>query len=410
MEYKEKAPKNVKDSLYYYGVSSNDFDELEQKHSKTEKTFTEDTDQFSLYHYQTLRSRSAQKAQVMVVPSRRVQSAQSAQSAQNVLLTFSLFLRSMVTSFREIRLVWFLALSLVSFSIGLLLWEQIGLRQWYYQQNPVQKLSKLGEFSPLQFQVNNEVDLPQNQAFAQELQMKSYVVEKGDTLLELAIRFKLNVDTLVSVNNIQDATLLQYGRDLLVPSSNGIIHTVSRRDTIDGIAKKYNTPASAILDINDVRNALLVPGHKLFVPDAKLDQFELGLILGTVFYFPTRGVLSSGYGYRISPITKRRHFHAAIDIANVRGTKIYAAATGTVSYVSGNNPVYGKAIEIRHPNGYKTLYSHLSKIYVRKGSLITRGSVIGLMGNTGFSTGSHLHFSITKNGRAVNPLRYVKLR
>ena len=91
------------------------------------------------------------------------------------------------------------------------------------------------------------------------------------------------------------------------------------------------------------------------------------------------------------------------------GTPVVAAATGIVT-IAGTNVVYGKHIEIKHLNGYKTLYTHLHSMYVRRGQRVGRGSTIGTMGNTGHSTGSHLHFSVLKNGKYENPLRYIRFQ
>ena len=99
--------------------------------------------------------------------------------------------------------------------------------------------------------------------------------------------------------------------------------------------------------------------------------------------------------------------HHGIDLAAYSGSKIHATADGTVTkaWVSG---AYGKLIEIRHAMGYETRYAHLKKIRVKSGQRVARGDVIGNMGNTGRSTGTHLHYEIRKNGKAINPMNYIK--
>ena len=141
-----------------------------------------------------------------------------------------------------------------------------------------------------------------------ELAMNSYTLKKGDTLLALAIKFDLNVDTLVSVNFIQDASSIQIGQEILVPTQNGIIHTIRRNETLSSIANKYTINKNAIVDINNLQSEILSTGRQLFIPNTKMNWFDLGLILGTVFQWPAKGRLTSGYGYRVSPITGRRHF------------------------------------------------------------------------------------------------------
>ena len=116
---------------------------------------------------------------------------------------------------------------------------------------------------------------------------------------------------------------------------------------------------------------------------------------------------TSSFGVRTDPKNGRKQMHNGIDLAAYSGSKIHATADGTVTkaWVSG---AYGKLIEIRHGMGYKTRYAHLKKIRVKSGQRVARGDVIGDMGNTGRSTGTHLHYEIRKNGTAINPMKYIK--
>lgn len=114
---------------------------------------------------------------------------------------------------------------------------------------------------------------------------------------------------------------------------------------------------------------------------------------------------ASGYGWRVDPIYKTRKFHAGMDFSAAAGTPIYATGDGKVIR-AGWKSGYGKEIEINHGYGYVTRYAHLSKINVRPGQKVTRGEVIGLVGNTGKSTGPHLHYEVHVKGRVVNPVNY----
>ncbi len=116
--------------------------------------------------------------------------------------------------------------------------------------------------------------------------------------------------------------------------------------------------------------------------------------------------LSSGFGWRVNPFTKRKEFHAAIDIAGDWGTKIIAPANGIV-LKTGHDKRLGNYILLRHSEQIKTIFGHLSRILVKDGDEISRGKKIGLMGNTGLSTSSHLHYMVIKDGRAANPLEYI---
>ena len=120
---------------------------------------------------------------------------------------------------------------------------------------------------------------------------------------------------------------------------------------------------------------------------------------------PINGRITSGFGVRHHPIYKRRIHHDGIDFSAPSGTKVYAPGNGVVRY-TGYNFGYGKKIVIDHGFGYTTVYAHLSRSLVKKGQKITRGDIIALSGNTGISTGPHLHYEIHKNNRKINPSAY----
>lgn len=116
--------------------------------------------------------------------------------------------------------------------------------------------------------------------------------------------------------------------------------------------------------------------------------------------------VSSGFGARADPLHGRRATHRGVDMPGAAGTLIVAAAEGIVR-VAGRRGRYGELVEVAHPDGTTTRYAHLSRILVRSGEAVAQGQVIGRMGSTGRSTGSHLHFEYRINGAAVDPLRYV---
>lgn len=116
--------------------------------------------------------------------------------------------------------------------------------------------------------------------------------------------------------------------------------------------------------------------------------------------------VASGYGWRIDPIYKTTKMHWGLDFTADVGTEIYATGDGIVEVVNQNDWGYGKEIVLNHGFGYKTRYAHLSKFMVKKGQKIKRGEIIGLLGNTGKSTGPHLHYEVEKDGQKVNPIGY----
>ena len=119
---------------------------------------------------------------------------------------------------------------------------------------------------------------------------------------------------------------------------------------------------------------------------------------------------SSGFGYRIHPITKSRHFHSGLDIATRRGTPIISAAHGVITKVQRSRSGLGNTIRIKHPaTQMETIYGHLQKFAtgIRRGKKIARGEVIGYVGSSGSTTGTHLHYGVYVNGSTVNPKNYI---
>ena len=135
----------------------------------------------------------------------------------------------------------------------------------------------------------------------------------------------------------------------------------------------------------------------------KKQQTRLNL---TPSVWPVRGWISSRYGYRVSPFTGRRELHKGLDIVNRIGTPVVATADGRVVY-AGYKRGYGKMVIIDHGLGRVTKYGHLSRLEVKRGESVVRGQKIGRLGNTGRSTGPHLHYEVVINGKAVNPMDYL---
>lgn len=121
------------------------------------------------------------------------------------------------------------------------------------------------------------------------------------------------------------------------------------------------------------------------------------------------GHISSGFGRRTDPITKRSAMHAGLDFAAPRGTAIHALGAGVVTF-SGRRGAYGNMIEISHAGGYKTRYAHAQELLAKKGDLVQKGQQVATVGSTGRSTGPHLHLEVYHNGMAINPARFLALK
>jgi murein DD-endopeptidase MepM/ murein hydrolase activator NlpD len=126
--------------------------------------------------------------------------------------------------------------------------------------------------------------------------------------------------------------------------------------------------------------------------------------------WPVRsGYITSNYGFRIHPVRKVRHFHSGVDLASPRGTPIHAVADGVVVF-SGRKSGYGNMVDIRHMDGMVTRYAHNSANLVKEGQMIKQGQKIATVGSTGTATGPHVHFEVIRDGRAVNPMPYLRAR
>ncbi len=133
---------------------------------------------------------------------------------------------------------------------------------------------------------------------------------------------------------------------------------------------------------------------------------RLRLLSSTPSILPTPGWFSHGYGWRKDPFTGRPQFHRGVDIVADSGATVVATADGVVSR-SVRVPDYGKMVDVSHGYGFVTRYAHLSEILVRPGQRVHRGETIGRAGSTGRSTGPHVHYEVFRDGRRVNPWKYL---
>ncbi|MGQ9600492.1 MAG: peptidoglycan DD-metalloendopeptidase family protein [Anaerolineae bacterium] len=243
----------------------------------------------------------------------------------------------------------------------------------------------------------------------------TYTVQSGDTVLGIAAKFGLQGDTIVWANaSLEDSPdFLMPGQILNILPVDGVYHTVQEKDTLESIAKKYKVDVSAITgcEYNNLTEPYqLVVGQRLIIPGGEKpyvaryisawkgpvpDNVERGTGL---FGWPVNGYLTQGYWNQ----------HRAIDIGAPIGTPVYAADSGFVTFAGWTELGYGRLIVIDHRNGFVTYYAHLDTCYVEAGASVGKGTLIGAVGDTGRSTGPHLHFEIRDKGAQRNPLVYLK--
>ena len=236
----------------------------------------------------------------------------------------------------------------------------------------------------------------------------AYEVRGNDTLVDIAARFRIDLDTLLWANDIAADHLLYLGDMLRVPPVDGVIYTVDEGDVLHEIAEEHQSNPVAIAEYNRIGlSTTLVPGMELIIPhgvlpaalrkspaQTNLSEREQPVAAFGEFRWPAVGV-----------ITQRFHgYHLGLDIGNRTGTAIVAADAGQVIAAGWNAVGYGYRIVINHGNGWVTTYSHLSGIYVSVGDYVKAGDTIAAMGNTGYSTGPHLHFEVLFNNRFRDPL------
>ncbi len=245
-------------------------------------------------------------------------------------------------------------------------------------------------------------------------EIENYQVKGGDTLDKIAKMFDVSVDTIKWANDLK-TDVIKPGQILKIPPVTGVVHKVVSGDTVYSIAKKYGVDAQNIVnyiwnDFADPETFALTPGQIIFVPGGVIKptpapanykfiaSIQAGVRGSSNFIWPTSGVITQYYVW----------YHQALDIANPSAPPVIAADGGKVVYAGCINWGYGCHVIIDHGNGYQTLYAHFSRYDVEVGQYVSQGQQIGIMGSTGRSTGTHLHFEIRSGGQLLNPLSFLK--
>lgn len=231
-----------------------------------------------------------------------------------------------------------------------------------------------------------------------------YVVKEGDTLSQIAQMFDVTSNTILWANDLKSKTDIHPGDSLVILPIVGVRHIVKSGDTIGSIAKKYGGDADEILSYNQLASASeLSLGATLIIPNGNLHESAPKTGSGSSSGGRSSGVASasSGGGFQ-NPLpgavrTQGLHGYNGVDLAGVAaGTSVRAAASGEVIVArsSGWNGGYGNYVVIKHGNGTQTLYAHLNYVNVAAGASVGAGDVVGGVGSTGRSTGTHLHFEV----------------
>jgi len=228
-----------------------------------------------------------------------------------------------------------------------------------------------------------------------------YTVKKGDCLWSVAEKFDISVDTLAETNGLDPESLLAEDRVLKIPRSNWITYKVSSGDTLWELARRFNTSVEGIAMVNQIGDTeILLEGAELIIPAFRMVKAERAAGIPRLSLWPVRGVISSAFGPRWG------RMHEGLDIAAEKGAPIKAVEGGRVVF-AGPRGRYGNAVIINHGNGFRSLYGHASRIEVAPGDDVEKGQIIARVGNTGRSTGPHLHLELLHRGVPLNPQRYL---
>jgi murein DD-endopeptidase MepM/ murein hydrolase activator NlpD len=231
-------------------------------------------------------------------------------------------------------------------------------------------------------------------------EIRVYTVREGDSLSEVAEMFGVTANTIRWANDISRNTDIQPGQTLVILPIAGVRHIIKSGDTIGSIAKKYEGNEEEILSFNQLASASdIVVGETLIIPGGELHATQVPVTESKSGKGKSGGSSSAGFTHPAPGSVKTQGIHGynGVDLAGSTGSTIRAAAAGEVIVAKGGggwNGGYGNYIVIKHKNGTQTLYAHLSSLSVGVGSYVEQGQTIGGMGNTGRSTGTHLHFEV----------------
>ncbi len=250
-------------------------------------------------------------------------------------------------------------------------------------------------------------------------QFQTYTVVRGDTPNRIALKFGISPESLLGGNPhlSEEAGLLQVDDELIILPVDGVLHTVQAGESLETISNLYGIDEADIIayEPNNLEFPYrLYADTQILVPGAVREVFQwdpptITISGGSAYWAGQAQPLIVGTGTFIRPFSGGRttqgfwYGHPGWDVALNEGSAIYAADTGTVTYASWSPYCYGNLIVVNHGNGKETFYAHLSGFNVYPGQIVYKGNVIGYSGNTGCSSGPHIHIEVRVNGNRDDP-------
>jgi murein DD-endopeptidase MepM/ murein hydrolase activator NlpD len=188
--------------------------------------------------------------------------------------------------------------------------------------------------------------------------------------------------------------------------AQGGAETLSRTALLDAVRKETGRLADWVTRDLEALGHEITSRERSFRELKDLLEAKRSVLASTPTVWPVKGLITAGYGYRVSPFTGQREMHEGLDIAAPHGTPILATANGVVSFV-GSLAAFGNVVFINHGHGFTTFYAHTSSIRVKEGQQVKRGQIVASVGTSGRTTGPHVHYEVQVNGATVNPLKYI---
>jgi murein DD-endopeptidase MepM/ murein hydrolase activator NlpD len=243
-------------------------------------------------------------------------------------------------------------------------------------------------------------------------EIKFHKMKRGESYWDVSKLYNISIDTIIASNPFLKTLLAKEGIEIVIPSDEGVLVAIDDSGDVprmaallgekEPITRDYKHFIFDILSLDDIRFIFFKDAKPIIVSSWLQQLYNICRF----FQPPIKGRYTSLYGNRYDPLFKQLSFHNGVDIVSRMGTPIYPVTDGIVSSV-GWLDGYGLAIIIQHANGYISMYGHCLSIRVKKGDLVNKKTVIGQVGSTGRSTGPHLHFSMRRHGRTINPLLFI---
>lgn len=271
-----------------------------------------------------------------------------------------------------------------------------------------------------------EAELIEEQSGIKKVTFKEHVIQKGETVSIIAKKYGIK-EEILRYNNKNIGRVIKIGDKINIPSENIIEYRVLKGDSVFRIAQKFSVKREILREYNEIKDNTLRVGQIIYIKDPTIKivvakpvipvkktgekkptaQKNIKIVKTLNFKMPVRYTgITSPYGTRLHPVLKRYIHHDGVDF-KARYIDVKASKEGKVKF-SGYMSGYGRIIIITHDDGYETRYAHLNKSYVKQGERVASGQLVAQSGNSGRSTGPHLHFEIRKNGRTMDPMRFLK--